>query len=214
MTVCPNEELVGSLRQAYSPCPNLCMCSGATWKPAAGHVPRGFLGALGDLEEVEVIMVFAEPGHPHDDESYDPEASGEDILMQTVAHTLRSVRDGRDLFHRNIRWFLDRLYPRQTLDTQLRRAWLTESRLCSIPQETGGRTDRICATRYLAEQVRLMPQATVIAFGAKAAHSMRDLPCNWISAYSLAPPGANHRPARPSWEAAIAVIEAKRREKA
>lgn len=58
-------------------------------------------------------MVFAEPGDAHEGEGYDPDAASEDILIQTGAHTYRRVRDGRDLFHRNIRWFLDRLYPGQ-----------------------------------------------------------------------------------------------------
>lgn len=163
------------------------------------------------------MMVLAEPGHPHDGESYGPRASAEETLLQTIAHSYRCVRDGRDLFHRSIRWFLDRLYPGQSLvypgqslDVQLRRVWLTQSRLCSIPQETGGRSDRICANRHLSEQVALMPQVTVVAFGAKAANAMRDLHCEWIRAYALAPPGANHRPARPGWEAAIEIIEAGR----
>jgi len=31
-----------------------------------------------------------------------------------------------------------------------------------------------------------------------------------LPAYALAPPGANHRPARPSWEAALAMIKERR----
>ncbi len=211
MTIRPNQALVDCLGPAYTPCSNFGACQEAVWDPARGHVPRGFLGATGALSEVEAILVFAEPGHAHEGESYDPNAAPEDILMQTVEHTYHSIRNGRDLFHRNIRWFLDRLYPGVSFEAQLRHVWLTEGRLCSISQEIGSRSDRLCASRYLAEQVALMPQATVIGFGGKAATSMRDLPCPWIKAYALAPPGANHRPARPSWEDAIAALEARRR---
>ena len=31
-------------------------CEGMRWEPKLGHVPRGFLGATGSLEEVELIL--------------------------------------------------------------------------------------------------------------------------------------------------------------
>lgn len=73
----PEDELSALMRQAYMPCSNidveLGLCREAKWAPETGHIPRGFLGATGALEDVELVMVFAEPGHPHPDEIYDPE---------------------------------------------------------------------------------------------------------------------------------------------
>lgn|SRR6266498_643166 len=55
--------LIQSLLPAHAPCVHF---SGACaeimrWKPAQGHVPRGFCGATGNLEEVELVLVTAEP---------------------------------------------------------------------------------------------------------------------------------------------------------
>ena len=205
----PNPKLVEALLPAYAPCPNFGSCPEAVWDPRCGHIPRGFLGATGTLAEVEVVMLFAEPGHAHGGEGYDPALGAEGLLMAGVGHSFRSFRDGCDLFHRNARWFLSQLWPDLPFEAQLRRVWMTEGRLCSIADETGRRSDRLCADHYLARQLSLLPGATVVAFGGKAAQALRGRD-GWLRAYALAPPGANHRPARPSWEAAIRAVRAKR----
>ena len=51
-----------------------------------------------------------------------------------------------------------------------------------------------------------MPQAVVIGFGGKAQAYLSTLKVDHIAAYALAPPGANHRPARPSWDAAVKAV--------
>lgn len=97
------------------------------------------------------------------------------------------------------------LYPDVSFDEQLRHVWLTEGRLCSINNEIGALRDHRCAERYLRAELELLPNATVVAFGGKAHDYVRRLKIRPepVRAYSLAPPGANHRPARPSWEAAL-----------
>jgi hypothetical protein len=74
----------------------------------------------------------------------------------------------------------------------------------------GATTDRTCAAHYLTRQLDMLPNATAVAFGGKAKHYMRGLNIDRLEAYALAPPGANHKPAKPSWERAIAEIEARR----
>lgn len=64
MDIHPNPQLLALLLEAYRPCQNFGICREAKWSPADGHIPRGFLGATGELSEVEVVMVFSEPGHP------------------------------------------------------------------------------------------------------------------------------------------------------
>jgi len=65
----PNEQLVDVLLPAFGPCRYIDVCSAscrqAKWLPEVGHIPRGFLGATRQLSDVEVVMVFAEPGHPY-----------------------------------------------------------------------------------------------------------------------------------------------------
>jgi len=189
---------------------NFGVCREAVWSPRGGHVPRGFVGATGALADVEVVMVFAEPGHPHDHETYDPTAKPEELLMAGVRHTHASFASGQDLFHRNVRWFLSRIFPELPFERQLRRAWLTEGRLCSVTNEIGGTKDRTCASIYLARQLALFPNATVVAFGGKAKDYMKMIGGAWLPASALSPPGCNFAAARPSWEAAITTVELRR----
>jgi hypothetical protein len=70
------------LLPAYAPCADFSnACNEMRWIPEAGHVPRGFLGACGDLSDVELILVFAEPGDPHFGETHTGLASAYDHAM-------------------------------------------------------------------------------------------------------------------------------------
>jgi hypothetical protein len=209
----PNTPLKSLLAEAYSPCRYFGRCREAQWNPASGHIPRGFVGATAAPEDVELVMVFSEPGHPHDGERYDPGIGADGLMQACVSHAYDSFKNGTDLFHRNTRWFIDRLYPDLTFDEQLRRVWLTEGRLCSIDNEIGRTTDRTCASNYLVQQIAMLPNATVVAFGGKAKHYLTGIGIGYVSAYALAPPGANHKPARPSWEAAVAEVMRRRQER-
>ena len=204
--------LVDTLIEAYRPCRHLGTCREAVWSPERGHIPRGFLGATASLSDVEVVMVFAEPGHPHADEKYDPSHAPAGLLESGLRHVYDCYKNETDLFHRNVRWFLSQLYPGLSFDEQLGHAWLTEGRLCSIDNETGSTKDPLCARNYLARQIDMLPNATVVAFGRKAEYYVNRLRVEHLTAYALAPPGANHKPARPSWERVIATIEERRRE--
>jgi hypothetical protein len=203
----PHADLLKILLPAYLPCAGFGTCAEAIWDPAKGHVPRGFLGACGALTEVRAILVFAEPGGVYPADRYDPALSPQNLLATTVAETGRMMSTGQDKFHRNVRWFIDQILPGQDFSTQLRGVWLTEGRLCSVAQEIGGRKDRSCADRYLARQIALMPNAVVIGFGKKAQAYLSALKIDHCAARALAPPGANHLPARPSWEAAIDEVK-------
>tara|TARA_R110002051_G_scaffold30487_1_gene70515 strand:- start:20753 stop:21388 length:636 start_codon:yes stop_codon:yes gene_type:complete len=202
----PNKGMLDVMLPAYRPCLNFGICKEAVWKPEVGHIPRGFFGATGALSEVQLIMIFAEPGHTYGEEEYDPNSDAMNLLMHGVRHTYSCFESGRDQFHRNTRWFLDRVFPQMSFDEQLKHVWMTEGRLCSVAKEIGGFKDRTCSSHYLGKQIELLPNATVVAFGGKAQDYMKSIRSDWIRAYALSPPGANHRPARPSWEAAIEAI--------
>jgi len=66
-----NPKLATVLAPAYAPCLEFQRaCTEMRWDPSQGHVPRGSLGATGSLEEVELVLVFAEPGDPHAGEQH------------------------------------------------------------------------------------------------------------------------------------------------
>ena len=106
----PNEQLVSVMLDAYRPCSNFGTCRQAHWKPERGLVPRGFLGATGDPEEVELVMVFSEPGRPHDDERYDRRVGERGLLGSAMQHTYRCFKSPVDRFHKNVRWFMSEVF--------------------------------------------------------------------------------------------------------
>lgn len=206
----PNDRLLSVMLDAYQPCANFGRCIEARWVPERGHVPRGFLGATGTPADVEVVMVFSEPGRPLVGEGHDSAFAPLGLLRSAMQHTYNCYKSDIDQFHRNVRWFLSQLWPNLTFDEQLGRVWLTEGRLCSINDEIGSTTDRTCAEHYLVQQMRALPQATVVAFGRKAQRYLHGIGIDFVSAFALSPPGANFGGARPSWEAAIERIRARR----
>ncbi|BDX00910.1 hypothetical protein [Maricaulis maris] len=202
----PNPTMMELLATLYEPCRNFGVCPQARWDPQAGHVPRGFLGATGVLEEVEMVLVFAEPGAPHDGEAYSACQTSDDFIEAVISHAYSAFAYGQDLMHRNTRELIDMAFPGMAFDDQLRKVWLTESRLCSLDEELGSCSDRTCAETHLSAQLELLPRARVITLGGKAAQRSRHAAPGQFKAYAVAPPGANHRPARPSWEAAASWV--------
>ncbi len=165
------------------------------------------MGATSSLKEVEVVILLAEPGDPYGSDPFSPTHSSRRLMNQASRYTLQHHRDGTDLFHRNLRLLLSLIFPGLRFEEQLKRAWITETYLCSAPREGGNvpaTAERGCADRYLARQLALFEGLPVIALGGKAQKRARRYAPNLIQAYSIAPPGANHKPARPSWEAAAA----------
>jgi hypothetical protein len=198
----PHPSMRKLLATLYEPCQNFGVCPQARWDPQAGHVPRGFLGATGELEEVSMVLVFAEPGLPHQGETYADCKTPEDFIKAVISHAYSAFAHGQDQMHRNTRELINMAFPGMSFDDQLRRVWLTESRLCSLNDELGSCSDRTCAETHLAAQLELLPNARVVALGGKAAQRSRNAAPAQLKAYAVAPPGANHKPARPSWEAA------------
>ena len=204
-----NPELKRLLLGAYQPCPGFGgTCHDMRWNPQAGHVPRGFCGAAGELSEVALVLVVAEPGDPHDAEVHpaEPEAA----LKSTYDYTYKCIRGGKDQYHRNIRAILDLCFPGQGFDDQMRRTWMTESVLCSAPKEGGtvrSAVGKACRSLYLERQLSMFPNAVVAALGSKAQSRLKGLP--FIAAKAAAPPGCNFRGARESWEAVAAAVMAK-----
>ena len=207
MNYTPIRELTDILLPAYGPCPAFeGRCSRvAKWKPQNGYVPIGFTGATSSLKEVEVVILFAEPGDPYGQDTFSPRLSPQELLRQACRNTYNHHRNGTDLFHRNLRLLLNLIFPGLQFEEQLKRTWLNETYLCSAPKEgrqVPSTAVRECGDRYLKRQLALFKDLPVISLGSKAQSRAARYTPNLIKAYSIAPPGCNHQPARPSWEAA------------
>ncbi len=127
----PHPRLQDVLLAAYRPCRNFAgPCTEMRWAPKAGHVPRGIAGATGELEDVRLVLVCAEPGDPQTWERYDGRCD-EQLLRATHDFTYVLFRDGTDEFHRNVRLILNMCFPDRTFGEQLQQTWITESVLCS-----------------------------------------------------------------------------------
>jgi hypothetical protein len=208
----PHPKIVEVIRNAYGPCPFFGECPEAKWLPEKGHVPRGFLGGTGKPEDVEVVLVLAEPGHPEEGESYDAKGIVP-LIDQVTCNSNNNQENGNTLYHRNLNWFLGELWPHTSRKEKLKKVWITESRLCSVEVEIAdalGGDKRLCAREYLVPQIELFPNATVILFGGKAQKRADKFFSEAVNAISLAPPGCNQKKAKPSWGNAIKIVEEKR----
>lgn len=205
-----NQVLRQELLVAYQPCPAFkTACQSMRWNPMAGHVPRGFCGATGDLSEVELVLVMAEPGDPHDGEAHP--ADREAALQSAYDYAYRCYETGKDRFHRNVRTILDMCFPGLTFDEQMRRTWMTESVLCSASKEGASvpkPVEAACRSQYLERQLALFPAAVVVALGGKAAARLKGRAV--IAAFAAAPPGCNFKGARASWEAVAVAVRQRR----
>lgn len=171
MNYLPSLELREILSPSYDPCPgfNGTCKDVATWNPERGHVPRGFIGALGSLDEVQVVILVSEPGDPYGSESYE---FNDGLMSQTCQHTFRQLQTGRDPYHRNLKLLLDLIFPKTELEQQLRKSWINETYLCSAPTESGSvptRSERGCVERFLIRQLELLNGRPVIALGESKA---------------------------------------------
>ena len=170
MNYLPSPELREILMSSYNPCPGFQgACKGiATWNPEQGRVPRGFVGALGSLDEVQVIILVAEPGDPHSEESY---VFNDALMTQASKYAFKVYQTGRDRYHKNLKLLLDLIFPEVRLEDQLKKAWITGTYLCSAQKE-GGRVprqaERGCAERFLMKQLELLEGRPIVALGRKA----------------------------------------------
>ena len=165
MTYTPVQEFVEILQPAYRCSSFDGACKGsATWKPNFGYVPRGFVGALGSIDEVKVILLSDRPGNPFSQERY----SAPNELEQTIHFTFQCSSKRIPPFHENLGYLLDRLFPNEALEDQLRKAWETNSYLCSFPEHADDAPTKAwheCVDRYLVPQLALLPGRPVIALG-------------------------------------------------
>lgn len=191
-----NEQIRSILSKAYDPCPALKnTCVKMRWEPHWGHVPRGYFGALGGLSEVQLVLVFAEPGNPHSGE-------GHIGIDSAFSYAYDCFKSGKNQFHRNVRFILDLCWPNESFENQMHHVWLTESVLCSAKQEgghVGTSIGRDCVQRYLVPQLELFPDALVVALGLKAQHRLNGI-VDYYPAYAVAPPGCNKSQAKDSWK--------------
>ena len=176
MKYTPARQLAENLRDTYRPCDGFKSgCEGtATWAPEEGQVPRGFVGALGSVEEVEVVILTAQPGLPLPEESgLYSQAAKEELLERTCQFTFECFRRSREKYHDGIRYLLNQVFhPNRNLEDQLQRAWITQTYLCSAPKGDSSKVRstaaRECTGRYLARQLALFEGLPVIVLGREA----------------------------------------------
>ncbi|MEA5077775.1 MAG: hypothetical protein VB013_04320 [Anaerolineaceae bacterium] len=193
-----NSELLKILKPTYAPCIGFSgICKEMVWNPRGGNIPRGYYGALGELKEVELVLVFAEPGNPYPDENY----SNIESVFNYVG---RMFRESTDPFHENIRTILSSCWPDLSIEDQFRKVWMTNSVLCSAKTETGripASITRFCGNRYLSAQLKLFPKALVVAMGKKARERLESIgSTNYIEVSSPARPEGKKPKAKESWK--------------
>ena len=121
-------------------CSNFGVCDQAVYDPEKGHVPRGFSGATGSLDEVYLVIVSAQPGSPFEKEEYSGDHERDVEAVLGAPHLEPSASP----YHKNIRTFLDVVFQNVSSDfyRQLNHVWVTQSRHCSIVEEPEGKKSR------------------------------------------------------------------------
>lgn len=213
----PNSKMLDVLRKAHK-CKYFGICAEAKYEPENGHVPRGYLGATGALEEVKVVIMLKEPGHPHSIEQHIG-SNPEDVLFSTIEYSYGCYDSRKDQLHKNVRDFIDALFPELTFDEQLKKVWITQSRLCSIDDEIGNiaiSERRRCLQYNIVEQIKLLPNSEVVISGdasQKAANPSK-FPIfeNAIKCGAFAPPGCYQKKVIRSQENAVSEFHIRKNE--
>ena len=199
----PCEELADTLFPLYEPCKSFeTVCSTMRWSPKQGHIPRGFCGAIGRTEHVRLILIMAEPGDPHPEETYSRNSSTEELFAVTSSYSYHCYQTGKDFFHQNVRYILNLCWPNLSFKEQMHLTWITESVLCSAKKESGNIpsiVSRQCTSRYLEKQLSLFNDPVVVAVGAKARDRTKGIP-GIMAVGAASPPGCNRKGVRDSWK--------------
>ncbi|CBL46714.1 Hypothetical protein HDN1F_31310 [gamma proteobacterium HdN1] len=111
-----NPQIADILEPAYGPCPGFSStCHGIMrWDPDGGHVPRGFRGAAGALEDIELVLVYAEPGDPLPGERH----SG---LESAYSFSNNTFAGGATQFHTNVKTIISSCWPRLPFEEQMKK---------------------------------------------------------------------------------------------
>lgn len=144
------------------------VCTEMVWSPTTGHIPRGCCGAIGELNEVQLVIILEEPGNPHQGEESYSLSTPHEICEAAMLYAYKCYESRRGRVHDRIRrYLLDEIWPNVDFDRQMRKVWITESMLCSKPQVSWNRRGprRKCVETYLQKQLSLFPNAVVAVFG-------------------------------------------------
>ena len=204
---------------------NCKICKEAVWNPAKGYIPRSYIGATGNLEDVEAILICISPFEPHravepfPGEGYDPELSPLEMVEANVKYVHDCIRllqpRFKSRFHLRMKEFLETLYPNEHLNQILKKVWITQCRLCSSNPDSEEVSADTCMKHYLKKQLEALPDATVVVFGEQAQKAMNtflethNIGRNFEPCYSFSVRPADLEKARESWERVIKIIRDK-----
>jgi len=190
-----NKELADIMKEAYGPCDGFrCVCGGKgiLWNPKPEpekikemNIPRGFYGATGEISDVKLVLVLAEPGKPDKEEwkYYNDKDLSNEILSDPSklldAHNNYVTFKNGGLFHENIRNIVRKCFDKNIEEVK-NNIWITETVLCSVPgrSSTGPMTREVedeCGKRYLKKQYDLFKNAFWVAAGRKAQRRLKIL---------------------------------------
>ena len=189
---------------AYEPCTGFGdKCNSMVWAPEKGHIPRGYCGATNRLADIRLLLICAEPGDPHLNESHIARPTPEGYLNSAYDYAWKCFAEGKDQFHRNIRKILNLCFPNMSFEEQMKYSIITDAVLCSAKKEGGrinSRIEKNCAEQFLVRIIEKLPSATIAALGKKAQSRLERVGVrNYIPAFAAAPPGCNFKRANESW---------------
>jgi hypothetical protein len=203
-----DSSLIRLLKEAF-PCQNFkktCR-DHMKWIPERGYVPSGFGGANGSLDDVQLVIITAEPSTPLKDDTYagSPKKMISKELSLFEKYMRGHVADNKSRYFPNLKEILDNFFgPNRSLDDKLKSTWFTTSVKCAA-ERTGGPVKRnieiACTDLYLKRELGLLPNAFVLALGGKARDRLKRVGI-YVNAWAHHPSARNPIKREASWQAA------------
>ena len=168
----PCKELQEIFLPAYEPCKHFGdPCARRRWNPIDGHIPRGFTGAFGTLQDVELVIVAWRPAPKvQEDESYTAEVAGNgrvrkptELMAQACKFTYTCINERREDYHEEIHDVIDSYFGGNDFRQKLRKAFIMQVCLCS-KGEPGDESVRTCNNEYLQKALAILKNNSPCTF--------------------------------------------------
>ncbi|RMD87238.1 MAG: hypothetical protein D6813_13840, partial [Calditrichaeota bacterium] len=142
-------------------------------------MPRGFCGGTGKLKDIKLVLILAEPSNNTQSNEQYLKTKPNELLDEVSKFVYNAYEKSQDEFHQNARRFLNLVWPGLNFHEQMKKTWITESVLCSVPpiegKEKGNSLADIdkeickkCSEKYLLKQLKKMHDCCIVKVGTKA----------------------------------------------
>lgn len=182
----------------------------------AGHRPRHIAGNITNPDDVQVILLLAEPGSsPGEEEKHCPQSSWlDDVTCDGLGNGGCRVRyddKAKRLYEKNPRDFIQMIWPADRYVDRMKKVIITNSFWMQGHSSGGSIPVRAIDdfSVHLKSIISSFPNAIVVASGLKAINRARRANVEVLEMGSLMPPGSNQALVRDTWRVTADIVRRK-----